>query len=84
MLMNILYFRDFLVNVFMTKMSFYFNLAYNILNITQKAKLIMIRQYPLKNKFSQEELTEEIGISWRHLQRLEHNDKNTRISTLKK
>lgn len=33
----------------------------------------MIRQYRLKKKLSQEELAEEIGISWRHLQRLEHN-----------
>ena len=32
----------------------------------------------------QEELAEEIGISWRHLQRLEHNEENTRISTFKK
>lgn len=44
----------------------------------------MIRQYRLKNKLSQEELAEEIGISWRHLQRLEHNEENTRISTFKK
>ncbi|MGN1297901.1 MAG: helix-turn-helix domain-containing protein [Clostridia bacterium] len=26
----------------------------------------MIRQYRLKKKLSQEELAEEIGISWRH------------------
>ncbi len=44
----------------------------------------MIRQYRLKNKLSQEELAEEIGISWRHLQRLENNEENTRISTFKK
>ena len=44
----------------------------------------MIRQYRLAKKLSQEELAEEIGISWRQLQRLEHNEENTRISTFKK
>ncbi len=44
----------------------------------------MIKQYRLAQKLSQEELAEEIGISWRHLQRLEHNEENTRISTFKK
>ncbi len=44
----------------------------------------MIREYRLKNRLSQEELAEEIGISNRHLQRLEHNEENTRISTFKK
>ncbi len=44
----------------------------------------MIKQYRLANHLSQEELAEEIGISWRQLQRLEHNEENTRISTFKK
>lgn len=44
----------------------------------------MIKEYRLKNKLSQEELAEEIGISNRHLQRLEHNEENTRLSTFKK
>ena len=44
----------------------------------------MIKQYRLKHKLSQEELAEEIGISTRHLQRLEHNEEKTRISTFKK
>lgn len=44
----------------------------------------MIREYRLRNRLSQEELAEEIGISWRHLQRLEYNEENTRISTFKK
>ena len=44
----------------------------------------MIRQYRLQNKLTQEELAEEIGISWRQLQRLEHNEENTRVSTFKK
>lgn len=44
----------------------------------------MIKQYRLAKSLSQEELAEEIGISWRQLQRLEHNEENTRISTFKK
>ena len=42
----------------------------------------MIKQYRLANQLSQEELAEEIGISWRQLQRLELNEENTRISIL--
>ena len=44
----------------------------------------MIKQYRLAHHLSQEELAEEIGISWRQLQRLEYNEENTRISTFKK
>ncbi len=44
----------------------------------------MIRQYRRAKNLSQEELAEEIGISWRQLQRLEYNEENTRISTFKK
>lgn len=44
----------------------------------------MIRQYRQAKKLSQEELAEEIGISWRQLQRLEYNEEKTRISTFKK
>lgn len=44
----------------------------------------MIRQYRRAKNMSQEELAEEIGISWRQLQRLEYNEENTRISTFKK
>ncbi len=44
----------------------------------------MIKHYRLANHLSQEELAEEIGISWRQLQRLEHNEERTRISTFKK
>ena len=44
----------------------------------------MIKQYRLAKKLSQEELAEEIGISWRQLQRLEYHEENTRISTFKK
>lgn len=44
----------------------------------------MIKQYRLANNLSQKKLAEEIGISWRQLQRLEHNEENARISTFKK
>lgn len=44
----------------------------------------MIKKYRLQNNLTQEELAEEIGISWRHLQRLEQNEENTRIYTFKK
>ena len=44
----------------------------------------MIRHYRLQNRLTQEELAEELGISWRQLQRLEHNEEKTRISTFKK
>lgn len=44
----------------------------------------MIREYRLKNGFSQEELAEKIDISWRHLQRLEYNESRTTVKTLKK
>ena len=44
----------------------------------------MIRHYRLQNKLTQEELAEELGISWRQLQRLEYDEEKTRISTFKK
>ena len=44
----------------------------------------MIKKYRLKKQLSQEELAEEIGISSRHLQRLEYNEEKTIISTFKK
>ena len=44
----------------------------------------MIKKYRLEKQLSQEELAEEIGISWRQLQRLEHNEEKTRVSTFKK
>ncbi len=44
----------------------------------------MIKQFRKKMNLSQEEFAEEIGISVRHLQRLEKNDENTRLSTFKK
>ena len=44
----------------------------------------MIKKYRLLNKLSQEELAEEVGLSWRQVQRIEHHEENTRVSTLKK
>ncbi len=44
----------------------------------------MIKEYRIKNGFSQEELAEKVDISWRHLQRLEHNESKTTVKTLKK
>ena len=44
----------------------------------------MIKYYRNLHKLSQEELAEEIGISWRHLQRLEKDEEKTRLSTFKK
>lgn len=44
----------------------------------------MIKQFRKKMNLSQEEFAEEIGISVRHLQRLEKNDENTRLSTFKR
>ena len=42
----------------------------------------MFRKYRKKNLLSQEELAEEIGISTRHLQRLEQDEEKTRVSTV--
>ena len=44
----------------------------------------MIKEYRIKNGFSQEELAEKVDISWRHIQRLEHNESKTTVKTLKK
>ena len=44
----------------------------------------MIKEYRIKNWFSQEELVEKVDIIWRHLQRLEHNESKTTVKTLKK
>ena len=44
----------------------------------------MIKEYRIKNGLSQEDLAEKLDISWRHLQRLEHNESKTTVKTLKK
>lgn len=44
----------------------------------------MIRKYRQIKKLSQEELAEEINISWRQLQRIEQDEEKTRITTFKK
>lgn len=44
----------------------------------------MIREHRLKNNMTQEELSEKLDISWRHLQRLEYAEDRTTVKTLKK
>ena len=44
----------------------------------------MIRKYRQLKHLSQEELAEEIKISWRQLQRIEQFEEKTRITTFKK
>lgn len=44
----------------------------------------MIKENREKNNLTQEQLAELIGISWRQLQRIEKNENQTKLSTLKK
>lgn len=44
----------------------------------------MIRENRLKKKLTQEQLAEIVDISWRQLQRIEKNESETRVQTLKK
>ena len=44
----------------------------------------MIRENRLKKKMTQEQLAEKVDISWRQLQRIEKNEDETRVQTLKK
>ncbi len=44
----------------------------------------MIRENRLKKKLTQEQLAEKVDISWRQLQRIEKNECETRVNTLKK
>lgn len=44
----------------------------------------MIRENRKKNNLTQEELAEKINLSWRQLQRLETEEENTTVKTLKK
>lgn len=43
----------------------------------------MIKENREKMKLTQEQLAEKIGISWRQLQRIEKNENQTKLSTLK-
>lgn len=65
---------------------FSYLLYYNNFTRTNKLKGVfyMIRKYRQLKKLSQEELAEEINISWRQLQRIEQNEEKTRITTFKK
>ncbi len=44
----------------------------------------MIKKYRLAQNMTQEELAEKLGISWRHLQRLERDERNMKLSLFKK
>lgn len=44
----------------------------------------MIKEYRIKNNYTQEELSEIINISPRQLQRIEKNENKTKIETIKK
>lgn len=44
----------------------------------------MIRENRLKKRLTQEQLAEKVDISWRQLQRIEKNEEETRVQTLKK
>ena len=44
----------------------------------------MIKENRLKKNLTQEQLAEKIDISWRQLQRIEKNENETRVQTLKK
>lgn len=44
----------------------------------------MIKENREKNNLTQEQLAEMVGISWRQLQRIEKNENQTKLSTLKK
>lgn len=44
----------------------------------------MIKENRIKRGYTQEELAEILNISWRQLQRIEKNEEQTKITTLKK
>lgn len=44
----------------------------------------MIKQYRIEKGYTQEQLAEIINISTRQLQRIEENEENTKIKTLKR
>ena len=46
--------------------------------------IVIIKENRLKKNLTQEELAEMIDISWRQLQRIEKNEDETRVQTLKK
>ena len=44
----------------------------------------MVKEYRIKNNFTQEQLAEMIDISPRQLQRIEKNENQTKIETIRK
>lgn len=51
--------------------------------ICRAGGLFMIKENRERNNMTQEQLAEITGISWRQLQRIERNENQTKISTLK-
>ncbi len=44
----------------------------------------MIRENRIKKNWTQEQLAEKADISWRQIQRIEKNETETRVQTLRK
>ena len=63
-----------------TIMSFNFIMCHDIIVSGDN----MIRENRLKKRLTQEQLAEKVDISWRQLQRIEKNEEETRVQTLKK
>lgn len=61
-------------------MSYNFVIAHDIIVLGDN----MIRENRIKKKLTQEQLAEIVDISWRQLQRIEKNEEETRVQTLKK
>ena len=61
-------------------LSCYFSSPYDIIVLV----IDMIKEYRNLRGFTQEELAEKIDISWRQLQRIEKNEQDTSVKTLRK
>jgi len=66
--------------VFMTFLSCFLFPLYDIIVLV----IFMIKEYRKLRGFTQEELAEKINISWRQLQRIEKNEQDTSVKTLKR
>lgn len=65
---------------FMIFLSCFFHISYDIIVWV----IYMIKEYRNLRGFTQEELAEKIDISWRQLQRIEKNEQDTSVKTLRK
>ena len=61
-------------------LSCYFPSPYDIIVLV----IDMIKEYRNLRGFTQEELAEKIDISWSQLQRIEKNEQDTSVKTLRK